>query len=211
MKIGDKILSLPPYLSTPWKNVVALRLEPSAYGPLLIVDLATGGRVEVPNLDRTTIEKIFDIHSTIFEEAKKPELTFLIPQEPLSLMQHNMDQASSPDLPKGILKKTAEMIKSMGMIDLSMLPKPEPHCNCPHCQILKALQEPAAETPPIEEVVSDAELQFQTWKIVENGPKLYTVTNKLDGNEQYTVFLGEPVGCTCGEKGCEHIQAVLRS
>lgn len=211
MKIGDKILSLPPYLSTPWKNVVALRLESSAYGPLLIVDLATGGRVEVPNLDRTTIEKIFDIHSTIFEEARKPEMTLLVPQEPLSLMQHSMDQANSPDLPKGILKKTADMIKAMGMIDLSMLPKPEPHCNCPHCQILKALQEPAAETPPVEEIVSDAELQFQTWEIVENGPKLYTVTNKLDGNEQYTVFLGEPVGCTCGEKGCEHIQAVLRS
>ena len=31
----------------------------------------------------------------------------------------------------------------------------------------------------------------------------------LDPNEHYNVFLGTPLGCTCGEKDCEHIRAVL--
>ena len=41
--------------------------------------------------------------------------------------------------------------------------------------------------------------------------KLFTVINKLDQQEKYNVFLGEPVGCTCGKQGCEHMLAVLKS
>ena len=40
---------------------------------------------------------------------------------------------------------------------------------------------------------------------------LIVVTNPLDANEHYNVFLGDPIGCTCGQKNCEHIRAVLNS
>ncbi|NGX33463.1 MAG: hypothetical protein K1060chlam4_01531, partial [Candidatus Anoxychlamydiales bacterium] len=40
---------------------------------------------------------------------------------------------------------------------------------------------------------------------------LYRVTNPLDENEHYSVFLKDPIGCTCGKKNCEHVKAVLNS
>ena len=63
---------------------------------------------------------------------------------------------------------------------------------------------------PLEEV-TDEDLKFRTWDIKQPGKKLYLVTNPLDNNENYNVFLGKPVGCTCGQKYCEHIKAVLNS
>jgi hypothetical protein len=35
--------------------------------------------------------------------------------------------------------------------------------------------------------------------------------NPLDHKEHYNVFLGDPIGCSCGNNNCEHIQAVLKS
>ncbi|MGH2612567.1 MAG: hypothetical protein ACRDFB_05905, partial [Rhabdochlamydiaceae bacterium] len=62
-----------------------------------------------------------------------------------------------------------------------------------------------------EEEVSDEDLKFRTWDIKQENDKLYSVTNPLDKKEHYNVFLGKPLGCTCGNKNCEHIQAVLKS
>ncbi len=86
-------------------------------------------------------------------------------------------------------------------------PKPEPHCNCPHCQIARAMH--GIEKQELEEPVSDEDLKFRDWEIKQTGEKLYSVTNPIDPSEQYTVFLGEPVGCTCGHSHCEHIKSVL--
>ena len=48
-------------------------------------------------------------------------------------------------------------------------------------------------------------------EITQTGDKLFTVVNKLDPQENYHVYLGHPVGCTCGKQGCEHILVVLKS
>ena len=64
---------------------------------------------------------------------------------------------------------------------------------------------------PTEEKIDDLDLVFRDWEIKELSNNLYTVTNPLDLNEHYNVFLGEPIGCTCGHKNCEHIKAVLQS
>jgi hypothetical protein len=66
---------------------------------------------------------------------------------------------------------------------------------------------------PLEEIeeVSDEDLKFRDWEIKQTAEQLYTVTNPLDANEHYNVFLGSPLGCTCGDKNCEHIRAVLTS
>jgi PhoH-like ATPase len=51
----------------------------------------------------------------------------------------------------------------------------------------------------------------EIWGIEQTAEQLYKVTNPLDANEQYNVFLGTPLGCTCGLKNCEHIRAVLNT
>jgi len=93
------------------------------------------------------------------------------------------------------------------------IPKGEPHCNCPYCQIANAMQGTVSEVEEkeVEEEVTEDDLKFREWDIKQEGDKLYIVTNPLDADEHYQVFLGTPVGCTCGQKNCEHIRTVLSS
>ena len=132
-----------------------------------------------------------------------------------TLLQHNPEQADGPDLPPEVLEKITQLSKAMGIDDPEAAPKPEPHCNCMRCQIAKAMQaglekeERPAEEP--EEIVSDEELKFCSWDIKQTEDKLYCVTNRLDEKEHYHVYLGDPIGCTCGQTHCEHIRAVLDS
>jgi hypothetical protein len=137
-------------------------------------------------------------------------------------MQHNIEHANAPDLPQEILEKIASIATIIAPEDVNEVPQPEPHCNCPHCQIARAINEGLGNTvrpfsgdevvqEEIVEKVLDEELSFQQWEIQQTGDKLFTVVNKLVPEEKYSVFLGEPVGCTCGNEGCEHMLAVLHS
>lgn len=136
-------------------------------------------------------------------------------------MQHNPEQAHLDDLPNEVLSKIRSLSKILIPKEaLESAPKGEPHCNCMYCQIAKALHEGWDEKQPytesqkddsVTEEVNELELQFQQWDIEQTDQKMYTVTNRLDKDEKYSVFLGNPVGCTCGQEGCEHILAVLKS
>lgn len=133
-----------------------------------------------------------------------------------ALLQHDSNQAHAEDLPPEALKKMAMLAQMMGPEESAMLPDPEPHCNCHHCQILRALHGQQAHPESLasaeeEEPVLDQDLQFSQWEIAQLGDKLFHVTNRLDTTESYNVFLGDPVGCTCGNRGCEHVLAVLKS
>lgn len=248
MRINHKILSIPPYISTSWKNISSLRCEFKDSLLVLIVDLNNGTSIEVPRLEPSVIENIFSTHSKFVEQdlpaASQKSSNARAPQNlnsqppineafpgigfPLlqigpagienfgSVLQHNSEQSNAPDLPKEILNKIAAISKSVGMDDPNLLPKPEPHCNCFHCQISRAIQSgDEAEEEVIEkneeELVTDADLKFRLWDISQTSDKLFLVTNPMDSKEHYSVFLGEPIGCTCGEKNCEHIRAVLNS
>ena len=128
-------------------------------------------------------------------------------------MQHNPAQANSPDLPEEVLNKVSAIAKIVTPEDMKSLPKAEPHYNCIHCQIARAIHKGIQNMDgerEDEEEVADEELQFQQWDIKQKG-ELFVVTNRLDTAEQYHVYLGNPVGCTCGKSGCEHIVAVLKS
>ncbi len=134
------------------------------------------------------------------------------------MMQHNQDQANSPNLPKEALEKITSITKALGLDkQLEQMPKAEPHCNCPYCQLARAMhgeapQETSKETSEfLEEDVSDEDLSFREWDIKQVDAHLYDLTNPFDSSEHYQVFLGTPVGCTCGQKDCEHIKAVLKS
>jgi hypothetical protein len=213
MKITPSLLSIPPYLSTSWSNIASLQTRPSAGAFTLIVSLKGGSTIEVPGLDATAVEEIFAAHARYAAEQTSL-FPFPLPLSqdgqvgPLSdAMQHNPEQTGMPPLPPQILDRIATVAKAFGLDDTAILNAPEPDCGCLYCQVVRALHK---EEAPQEEV-SAADLQFRDWDVAQTGDKLYFVTNPLDPNERYQVFLGQPLGCTCGQKNCEHVKAVLNS
>ncbi|MFA6119258.1 MAG: hypothetical protein WCT85_03340 [Parachlamydiales bacterium] len=216
MKVNKEILSIPPYISTSWENILSLF---TAHDHLIVV-LKNGSKVEIPDLNVNLIEVIFDTHAKFLEnQTKKTGLNLGLSSLTNSSMdslsyalQHNPEQKNSPNMPPDIIKKIANLAKLFAEESNIDMPKPEPDCNCMHCQIAKALQIGAGVNPEnLDEEVKEEDLKFRVWDIKEEGNKLYSVTNPLDTNEHYSVFLGTPIGCTCGKKNCEHIKAVLDS
>ncbi len=210
----------------------------------LVIELQNGSTVRIPRLENAIVEEIFAAHERHLEnDAGTPSFTENNPAEKKDLnslsfgipfdlgggaaqlenemgnfLQHNPELSHSPDFPKEMLTKVAEVSKRLGLDpDTSHLPKAEPHCNCPYCQIARALSESGdeEEAPHAllddEEPVRDEELTFREWDIVDLGEKMYKVSSPTNSDESFQVFLGEPIGCTCGEKNCEHIRAVLNS
>lgn len=220
MKITSTILSIPPYLSTTWKNISSLHVREERGAYVLVVLLHNRVSVEVPGLDKTAIDEIFEAHARSSEEPKmahplESPFTFSLPfgsdssVDTLSAArQHNPDQADLPALPPEVLKKIVLIVQALGLEDTASFPKAEPHCNCMYCQMARCIH--GEEKESVEEVTAE-DLSFRNWEIKQTGDQLYTVTNPLDENEHYSVFLGTPLGCTCGAKNCEHIRAVLNS
>lgn len=237
MKITQKILSIPPFISTSWKNVTSLHLEERNLVSFLIIGLLNGATIEIPNLDKSMLQAIFAAHEKYLEQETQNQVK---PQTPIipdgnaatvvslplnlgiephmgSLLQHNPEAMDSPDLPKDLLEKIATLSKVVGFDNIENFPNPEPHCNCMHCQIIRVIQDglddkgkDEEDEEELEEVTID-DLRFREWDIKQTAEKLYTVGNPLNTEEHYTVFLGSPVGCTCGQANCEHIRAVLNS
>ncbi|MEM7174521.1 MAG: hypothetical protein AAF443_01130 [Chlamydiota bacterium] len=240
-KINRKILSLPPYLSTSWKNISLLHMKEEGSISILVVTLQSGSTIEIPNLDAETIKEVFLAHSQFLEQAttesREPTpaaspqkgniaLSLGVPfpfngiegmENFSSFLQHNPAQANTPDLPPEVIEKIQAITKAMGLnLEQVTFPKGEPHCNCMYCQIARAIynesdQIGSSEQDEGEEEVSSEDLAFRSWDIKKAGEKQYLVTNPLDQSEHYQVYLGSPIGCTCGQKNCEHIRVVLSS
>lgn len=250
MKITKKTLSIPPYLSTAWKNVKALHIESDGEGhPIVVVMLEEGNAVAIPGLESEAIEALFAAHAEIIEEGEDssdgssgPHGQFKIQMghplfgngngaplglpmrlgnsplgvEPLgAAMAHDPSQKHAPDLPEEILSKIAGISKVLGADHLDQLPKAEADCNCFHCQVARAIA--GEEGPDLgedqeqNEEISAEDLRFRDWDIDQVGEQLYRVARALNHEEQYQVFLGGPIGCTCGKRDCVHIEAVLKS
>lgn len=239
-KINQKILSIPPYISTSWKNINTFHMKEIEGKPVLVIALHNGTSIDIPGLEKSLIEEVFEAHSKFVEgETKEPQVeslktfepskedasfSFGLPFQisggdtslnPSSFLEHNSSQADSPEMPKEVIQKITSITKALGMdMEQMNIPKAEPHCNCPYCQIVRAIHENNDETPPqevIEEEVSDEDLTFRDWDIKQEGDKLYIVSNPLNTEEHYQVYLGNPIGCTCGKKNCEHVRTVLNS
>ncbi|CCB86658.1 MULTISPECIES: hypothetical protein [Parachlamydia] len=238
MKITDKILSIPPHISTTWANISSLQMK----GLLLVVTLMGGESVNIPGLSLEIIEKIFSTHATFLEQetlapsstshllsskgtVSEIELPFRMGFSTLdgigTALQHNPAHADAPDLPEEILGKIGAIAKIISPETEGDIPKPEPHCNCMHCQIARTIHQNLTDEEDYEEIenieenavedVSEEDLRFSDWDITQTGDKLFSVVKRLDPAEKYSVYLGHPVGCTCGHTGCEHILAVLKS
>lgn len=235
VKINEKLICIPPYISTTWDRVAFLQTEHGYEANLtLVLNLIDGNIIKIPNLDSSIIDIAFAAHlkhlergievKTVGNQPPSIEqlggipIRFGITNFPGGLealestFQHNPAQSGAPDLPKEVLDKIVGITKLMTNGDVNGIPKPEPHCNCMHCQIARVIHEISnEENPVIEDPVSDDDLKFHNWNIAKSGEKLYTVSNPLDPKEHYSVYLGSPVGCTCGQPNCEHILAVLYS
>lgn len=230
IKVTDKILSIPPYISTNWSRIAALHMK----GSVLAITLVDGDTLHIPNLNSETIQLIFQNHAIYLEKeqssstagADLTQFKEVMDQEEPSIrlafgssidgmngmMQHNPSQADAPDLPPEILQKIGAITKILAPTEDLLLPKSEAGCNCFHCQIARALNAASNKTLIVEEPeITDEELNFQQWTITQTGEKMYLVANRLDEHEKYNVYLGQPIGCTCGNEGCEHILAVLKS
>ncbi|NGX33751.1 MAG: hypothetical protein K1060chlam1_00092 [Candidatus Anoxychlamydiales bacterium] len=221
MKINDKILNIPPYISTSWDNITSLFTQ----NDFLVVILKNGAKIEIPKIQPEMIEEIFKIHSKVLEGKSKPKtsisfgLPSILPSMPTaglesftSAMQHNPEQKDAPDIPSDIINKIANIAKLFAEEANMDIPKPVANCNCMHCQISKALQIGMGINPEnLDAEVDEKDLKFRDWDIIEEGAHLYRVINPLDEKEHYSVFLKDPIGCTCGKKNCDHIKAVLNS
>jgi hypothetical protein len=235
MQINSSFLHLPPHISTSWSQVCALYMQDSS---TLVIQLIEGNQITVHDISPNVIENIFDSHAAYLEKEQSEQSLIKQPQFltshtnqleqgielPIqfgisslegihSAMQHNPAQSMGPELPPEILQKIAAIAKIVSPPDeIQNLPKPEPHCNCMHCQIARAIrQEASSSEEDVELEITADDLHFDDWIIQQTGDKLYTVTHKLDPIKHYSVYLGEPVGCTCGETGCDHVLAILRS
>lgn len=241
MKINDKLLSIPPYISTSWGYVKSLQMK----GPFLMITLMGGESITIPNLKSDIIELIFSVHADFLEKNihKATEQNMMThshqvinpdnSEMPFKLglgsidgignpLIHNPAQKDAVDIPKPILQKIAAIARIISPEDLIAMPKAEPGCNCLHCQIVRTINETIepehshfikqdTHQEKIEDEVKDEELVFQQWDVKQTGDNLFNVINRLDTQEKYSVYLGNPVGCTCGRSNCEHIIAVLKS
>jgi len=233
MKINDKILSIPPYISTSWSYVKSLQMK----GPFLVITLMGGESINIPNLKEDIIEQIFSTHAEFLEKplTKPTDISSDFQQSmfssesdmPFKLgigsidgignpLVHNPTQKDAPNIPKQILHKIAAIAKIISPEELSSMPKAEPHCNCLHCQIVRTINTAIEPEMNHEETleegsVKEEDLIFQQWDVTQTGDNLFNVINKLDNQEKYSVYLGQPIGCTCGKSRCEHIVAVLKS
>ncbi len=234
MKINDRVLSIPPYISTSWENIASISVKEKELKLYLIIELKNEHTIEIPDLSSSVLDAIFDMH-TKYLESSDPKGTLNTPSAPNeslgfgfpikigmeggtgleslgAAMQHNPDQMNAPNLPKEVLQRIISIAKVIGMDDPHNIPKPEPHCNCIHCQIARSLQVGAGmQEENLDEEVNEEDLKFRSWDIKQTNEHLYEVINPLDTKEKYNVFLGDPIGCTCGERNCEHIKAVLNS
>jgi hypothetical protein len=130
-------------------------------------------------------------------------------------MQHNPTQSDAPDLPLEILQKISAIVKIVAPEEVVSGVAAVQDCNCPHCQITRAIQG-SNEIENYHEIrklpTETQEKITQHFQIQQIGEELYTVTDSQDVSKtEYKVFLGRPVGCTCGKEGCVHLVAVLRS
>lgn len=240
IKITPKGLSIPPYVSTHWSKIQSLHLK----GHALCVSLQNGESLLIPNLPQEILQQIFQAHAlfldqelpsplpaplhgmehlqSVFEQMTESSIRLAIGSlDGMEMItQHNPADRDAPDLPAELLQKVRGILDFIPPGKSLQIPQADPSCNCFHCQITRSLSTPQRHSLSHEsldltlEQVKDEELLFEQWDVCQMDTEQFTVTNKLNPDETYQVFLGEPVRCTCGKQekaGCDHILAALRS
>ncbi len=233
-KINDRILSIPPHISTSWDHVHSLYTQHSPEGSYTLSIHLDQGQIIHMELDPALIDLAFASHLRYLEnkiqqkhgashplallaqlfhlssDMKESLFTpppFLMTPESLEIALHHDPKRSADPIDPEMLQRISQVIRWILNDDLSSLSKAEEGCHCPHCQLMRYID----PNPVEEEICSEADLQFKEWDIQSVGEQLYQVANPLNPSERYQVHLGNPLGCTCGETGCPHLLSVLKS
>lgn len=239
VKVTDQLICIPPYISARWDQISYVESvnETNSESPILKLHLINGQIISIPNLDGSLVETIFREHQLYLEtsfgkKALKEDnklssfvnvlqqlskdvdiqilsssnlFSSLLSANPLdTILQHIPEHKDHPDAPSEVLEKIVSILRMFPNGALSAQIKPERHCNCLHCQVGKLILEEEQDNE-----VSQEDLSFREWDVTQDGEYLYIVTNPLNPEEQFSVYLGTPIGCTCGQTNCEHIRAVL--
>ena len=240
MKITPSVLSIPPYFSARWEFIQSLRVQDKQL-IITLQDGSSSSVPGLTEEELSQIFGAFVTYSDQLKEAPKTEdllkkdLTQLVEgvkkgfSEFLNVLtkttgqgagfakalEHDPANANLPPLPQEASQRVEMLLQIIPEEDILAMPEPVPHCNCMYCQVQRLLRETISRRKEIGEnegePVDESELKFNEWIVDPIGDKLYSVKNKLNLQEEYRVFLGEPLGCTCGKPNCEHIIAVLRS
>ena len=217
MNVNAHYLSFPPHLSTSWDQVAALFMKSNGR---IEVQLKSGENVLLPEMTSEETEVVFRYHSLYLLKQAGGTGTAMTPflggfrleigsSEGLVLpLQHNPDDAQSPELPEEAIMKIAEMAKSIVPPEHLDAFIPESDCRCTYCEIARIIR---GEQEDLAEIALLEEKQESAWEVRPMGNKLYSVVNQKDQQESYSVYLGEPIGCTCGKSRCVHILTVLKS
>lgn len=240
MKITSQILSIPPYLSTRWDYIQSLRVQDKALlvtlqsGPPCSIPGLTEEEISQiftgfatyahhPKEETKSDELLKKDLSQLVEGVKKGVSEFVSLLSKLGghslgfakALEHDPANAHLPPLPPEIVGRIEMLLQIVSEEDILAMPEPESDCNCMYCQVQRilrtALEKKKERGENEEEPVDESELKFNEWTVEQSEDKIYIVRNKLNPQEEYRVFLGEPLGCTCGKANCEHIIAVLRS
>ena len=236
IKITKHLLSIPPYVSSRWEFIQSLRVQEQR----LIVTLKDGSSCTVPSLSQEELSQIFIAFSSYAqqpegEEVFKKDISQLVEgmkkgfSEFVNMitkasgqalgfaksLEHDPSNAHLPPLPPEARKRVEMLLQIVPEDEILAMHEPIADCHCMYCQVQRLLREAISRkkhpTEEEEEPVDESELKFTEWTVEPLADKLYSVRNKLNPQEEYRVFLGEPLGCTCGKANCEHIIAVLRS
>lgn len=238
MKITSKIFSIPPYISTRWEFVESLRVEQNSLlislkggstctipnlppETIKLIFSLHEESLEAMNHQKEELASALESVRTGFKELVNM-LTKLGANALTSIgkaLEHDPKNAGLPNIPPEMVQKVRLLTNIIPREEILAMPEAEANCNCMYCQINRILRTAApghGATPDVlaedeTEVVEEKELEFSEWIVEPLADKLYRVINKLDQKEEYRVFLGDPIGCTCGKPHCEHILAVLRS
>ncbi len=208
MIINKHVLSIPPYISTSWRDIELLLSDGHS---TLNIYLKNGTLVRIAHLPKEQLDLIFAIHQEIL--LQKPALIPTQALDPLlfnfagPFLEHDETLSDSSPLPEEVKERLRSLIQGLPKIEAQRLPPIHENCHCPHCQLMGLLVEPELK----EEEVSDEDLRFSTWITYPVSSSEVIVEHPYDKQQCYRVFLKNPVGCSCGETGCEHLKHVLRN
>lgn len=130
------------------------------------------------------------------------------------LMRHDPLANNSAILPKELLRKIRCFSKKI-LSPKEFAPANEsvPGCHCPFCQITRAIEEGLHSNELTlqegEEIVSDKDLSFAKWRVLDLGNERFELTNPSDTSQRFVVEIKPEIKCSCGNKGCEHIVTIL--
>jgi hypothetical protein len=208
MIINKQLLSIPPFISTSWKDIELLLSDGQN---TLNIYLKNGTLVKISHLLKEHLNLIFSVHQEILlnqaQEVTTPIIDPLFFQFSGPFLEHDPDLCDASPLPDEVRSKLKSLIENLPKMDPSKMPVVHDNCFCPHCQLINLIFENTEK----EELVSDSDLTFSTWIQEEVSDDEIKLIHPYNSDEFYIIKLQNPLQCSCQMPDCEHLLHVLRN